>query len=395
MRRVICALLAALMLTGCTLSDNSKIEKPNTDGIISGVWISYNELSMKDKNGGNAEQFTKKITEMLDNCAELGINTVFLQVRPFCDAMYRSELFPWSEYLTGKQGGAVDYDPLEIAVNEAHKRGISLHAWINPFRISFDTDKSKLSEDNPALELLNDKSNEGRVTEADGGLYFCPASTENHKLVIDGAREIIQNYDVDGIHIDDYFYPSTDESVDKAYYEKYKQEGGKQKLDEWRLNVISSFVSQLYTAVKSENNDCVFSISPAGNINNNYEQEYADVKLWCSQRGYCDWIIPQLYYGFENELLPFDEACKAWEKLDTVGAVRMLYGIAAYKLDESDEEFNVGNGIIEKEISAAKSTSNYGGVVFFSYSALADESKRSEFESVKLSVFSQAAAEEG
>lgn len=394
MRRVICALLAVLMLTGCTLSDNSKSEKPNTDGIISGVWISYNELSMKDKNGGNAEQFTKKIAEMLDNCAELGINTVFLQVRPFCDAMYRSELFPWSEYLTGKQGGAVDYDPLKIAVNEAHKRGISLHAWINPFRISFDTDKSRLSEDNPALKLLNDNSKEVRVVEADGGLYFCPASTENHKLVIDGVREIIQNYDVDGIHIDDYFYPSTDERVDKAYYEKYKQEGGKQKLDEWRLNVISSFVSQLYTAVKSENTDCVFSISPAGNINNNYEQEYADVKLWCSQRGYCDWIIPQLYYGFENELLPFDEACKAWEKLDTVGAVRMLYGIAAYKLDESDEEFNVGNGIIEKEISAAKSTSNYGGVVFFSYSALADESKRSEFESVKLSVFSQAAVEE-
>lgn len=382
MRRVICALLAVLMLTGCTLSDNSKTEKSNTDGIISGVWISYNELSMKDKNGGDGEQFTKKIAEMLDNCTELGINTVFLQVRPFCDAMYRSELFPWSEYLTGKQGGAVDYDPLEIAVTEAHKRGISLHAWINPFRISFDTDKSKLSEDNPALKLLNDKTAEGRVVEADGGLYFCPASTENHKLVIDGVREIIRNYDVDGIHIDDYFYPSTDESVDKAYYEKYKQEGGKQKLDGWRLNVISSFVSQLYTAVKGENTDCVFSVSPAGNINNNYEQEYADVKLWCSQRGYCDWIIPQLYYGFENELMPFDEACRAWEKLDTVGAVRMLYGIAAYKLNESDEEFDVGNGIIEKEISAAKEMSNYGGVVFFSYSALADESKRSEFENL-------------
>lgn len=392
MKRFLCVMLVALLLfAGCTYSENSEKRSEN---IVSGVWISYSELSMKDKNGGDGEQFTRKITEMLDNCAKLGINTIFLQVRPFCDAMYHSEIFPWSEYLTGKQGTAVNYDPLEIAVTEAHKRGFSLHAWINPFRVSFDTDTKKLSEDNPAIKLLKDKNAEGRVVRADGGLYLCPASTENHKLVIDGVREIIRNYDVDGIHIDDYFYPSTEESVDKAYYEKYKRDGGGLSLEKWRLDMISSFVSQMYTAVKSENTDCVFSISPAGNINNNYEQEYADVKLWCSQRGYCDWIIPQLYYGFENELLSFDEACEAWSRLDTVGAVRMLYGVAAYKLNESDEEFDVGNGIMEKEISVASATDNYGGIVFFSYSALADESNGSEFKNISSSVFGKTISED-
>ncbi len=382
-----------LTLSSCAILDKSQKSKKPPGKEISAVWISYNELSMKDEDGGDEASFRKKIRKMFDNCAELGINTVFAQVRPFCDAMYPSEIFPWSAYLTGYQGDPVYYDPLEIMVDEAHERGMGLHAWINPFRVSFDTDTDKLSKKNPAKILLSDEKTKNRVVTADGGLYLCPASTENHKLIIDGVREIIQNYDVDGIHIDDYFYPSTDESVDKAFYDEYKNNGGKLFHDKWRLDVISAFVSQMYTAIKSENKDCVFSISPAGNINNNYEEEYADVERWCSERGYCDWIIPQLYYGFEDEVVPFGKACENWSKLDTIGAVRMIYGIAAYKINDSDEEFDAGNGIIEKEISAAKATDNYGGVAFFSYSALANPDFSEEFKNIKSSVFTETAAE--
>ena len=349
---------------------------------------------MKDENGGNEDSFRDKISEMFDNCADLGINTVFAQVRPFCDAMYPSEIFPWSAYLTGYQGDPVYYDPLEIMVEEAHERGLGLHAWINPFRVSFDTDTDKLSEKNPAKKLLSDKKTIDRVVTADGGLYLCPASTENHKLIIDGVREIIRNYEVDGIHIDDYFYPSTDISVDKTYYDEYKKNGGALFYDKWRLEVISSFVSQMYTAVKSERNDCVFSISPAGNINNNYEEEYADVERWCSEKGYCDWIIPQIYYGFENEVLPFDKACKSWSELDKTDDVRMIYGIPAYKVNSEEDEFKAGGGIIEKQISAAKATDNYGGVAFFSYSSLVDPDCKKEFENIKSSVFTELAPEE-
>lgn len=395
MKRVASLLLVIIFfLCGCEYQDKREKSQKPEGREISAVWISYSELSMKNENGGDAASFTEKFSKMLDNCANLGINTVFAQVRPFCDAMYPSEIFPWSEYLTGKQGEGVDYDPLKIMVEEAHERGIALHAWINPFRISFSQNTDGLSDENPGKKLLDDKNTQKRVVNADGGLYFCPASTENHKLVIDGVREIIRNYEIDGIHIDDYFYPSSDGSVDKDYYDEYKKKGGKLFLDTWRLDVISSFVSQMYTAIKSEDSDCIFSISPAGNISNNYEQEYADVELWCSQRGYCDWIIPQLYYGFEDELVPFDKACKRWAALDTIGAVRMIYGIGAYKLNDSDEEFDSGNGIIEKEISAAKKMNNYGGVAFFSYSALTETKNRVEFEKIKSSVFTESVPDE-
>lgn len=389
-----CLLLAMLTLSSCGIIEKSNNDKKPTGKEISAVWISYTELSMKDENGGNEDSFRDKISEMFDNCADLGINTVFAQVRPFCDAMYPSEIFPWSAYLTGYQGDPVYYDPLEIMVEEAHERGLGLHAWINPFRVSFDTDTDKLSEKNPAKKLLSDKKTIDRVVTADGGLYLCPASTENHKLIIDGVREIIRNYEVDGIHIDDYFYPSTDISVDKTYYDEYKKNGGALFYDKWRLEVISSFVSQMYTAVKSERNDCVFSISPAGNINNNYEEEYADVERWCSEKGYCDWIIPQIYYGFENEVLPFDKACKSWSELDKTDDVRMIYGIPAYKVNSEEDEFKAGGGIIEKQISAAKATDNYGGVAFFSYSSLVDPDCKKEFENIKSSVFTELAPEE-
>lgn len=389
-----CLLLAMLTLSSCGIIEKSKTEKKPKGKEISAVWISYTELSMKDENGGDEDSFRDKITEMFDNCAQLGINTVFAQVRPFCDAMYPSEIFPWSAYLTGYQGDPVYYDPLEIMVEEAHERGLGLHAWINPFRVSFDTDTDKLSEKNPAKKLLSDEKTKDRVVTADGGLYLCPASTENHKLIIDGVREIIRNYEVDGIHIDDYFYPSTDIGVDKTYYDEYKKNGGALFYDKWRLDVISSFVSQMYTAVKSERNDCIFSISPAGNINNNYEEEYADVERWCSEKGYCDWMIPQIYYGFENEALPFDKACKSWSELDKSDDVRMIYGIPAYKVNGEDEEFKAGGGIIEKQISVAKATDNYGGVAFFSYSSLVDPDFKREFENIKSSVFTELVPEE-
>ena len=285
MKRVFCLLLAMLLLCSCSVVGKPKNKKSNGKE-ISAVWISYTELSMIDEDGSDEASFRAKISTMFDKCEKLGINTVFAQVRPFCDAMYPSEIFPWSKYLTGYQGDPVYYDPLEIMVDEAHTRGMGLHAWINPFRVSFDTDLDKLSKKNPAKILLSDEKTKDRVVTADGGLYLSPASTENHKLIVDGVREIIRNYEVDGIHIDDYFYPSTDESVDKVYYDRYKKSGGKLFYDKWRLEVISSFVSQMYTAVKSERSDCVFSISPAGNITNNYEEEYADVERWCSEKGY-------------------------------------------------------------------------------------------------------------
>ena len=379
MKRILIPFLITLLLFGC--SSLPKEETPVQED-ISAVWIYFNELSMKSENGGTEKSFSNKINTIYDNCIAKGINTVFVQVRPCADAFYKSEIFPWSAYLTGTQGKAVNYDPLDIMVKLAHEKNLSVHAWINPFRIAFSDDKALLANNNPAIKWLDndDKNLSSRVVRANKGLYFSPASIEAQKLIIDGVREIVGNYDVDGIHIDDYFYPTTDKSVDSYYYEKYVKDSGKSELDEWRLNNISSFVSQMYSAVKSKNNECIFSISPAGNISNNYSQQYADVKLWCGEEGYADWIIPQLYYGFENEKLSFDKACDDWVSIHKEKNVKMICGIAAYKINDSDDEWDCGKGIIKKQLDYVKAKNDFYGAAYFSYSSITDKDNSAEFD---------------
>lgn len=383
MKRTMGLILAVIIFfSGCAVKNEEKT-KINETLQVSAVWIFYNELNMLDENGGTEESFKKKISDMFDNCVSHGINTVFLQVRPCADSFYDSSIFPWSHYLTGEQGKAVSYDPLEICVEEAHKRGLSIHAWINPFRIAFNDDVSKLNENHPAMKWIENKTSD--VVFVNGGIYFSPASLDAQRLVLDGVREIVKNYDIDGIHIDDYFYPSTEAKVDSAFYKKYTESGGELSLEEWRLNMISAFVSQMYSAVKSENEKCIFSVSPAGNIQNNYAEQYADVKLWCSQKGYADWIIPQIYYGFENDTLPFDTALTEWSEIHTNGEIKMIYGIAAYKVNDSDDEWIAGRGIIDKQLKLIKDNGAAYGVAFFSYSSITDEKRSAEFE--KLSTF--------
>lgn len=352
---------------------------------VCAVWMYYSEISMKEYGGGTEKQFREKADKMFKNCADMGINTVFYHVRPYCDAFYKSDIFPWSSYLTGTQGKAVDYDPLKIVIEIAHSYGITLHAWINPFRILNDNDYSVLSEDNPALKWIKEKS--PNVVNVNNGWYFCPGSPEAQKLIIDGVREIAENYDVDGIHIDDYFYPSTDKSVDSYFYDKYKSCGGELNLKNWRLNTVSAFVSQMYAASKAVSGKCVFSVSPAGNLLNNYNEQYADVKLWMAERGYADWIIPQLYYGFKNEILSFNIACDTWSSLKKTSDVKLIYGIGAYKINDSDEEWDCGNGIIDKQLDYILTEDNCFGAAFFSYSSMIDTKRQSEYSNIKAKLF--------
>ena len=390
MKKIISLLLCLLFLAGCSIIPD---EAPvNDSDRICAVWIYYSEISMEDFEGGTEKQFREKTEKMFRKCADMGINTVFYHVRPYCDAFYKSDLFPWSAYLTGKQGKAVKYDPLKIVIETAHSMGLSLHAWINPFRISSNTDVSRLSDDNPAIKWI--KSGSPDVVKLDNGYYFSPASPDAQKLIIDGVREIVEKYEVDGVHIDDYFYPSTDKSVDGVYYKKYKESGGELSLKKWRLDTVSAFVSGMYAAAKSRNGSCIFSISPQGNIINNYDEQFADVKLWLSKRGYADWIIPQLYYGFENEKLSFSLACNMWSALERCSDVKIIYGIGAYKINESDSEWNSGSGIIDKQLDLILSKENCYGAAFFSYSSLADKNRQAEYKHLKEKLFPDASSEQ-
>lgn len=401
-KRILCFFLFVGMLfglIGCTTQMEKEGVIPTVDATptqaqaksslskaeeMRAVWINYNELSMAQNSGGDAEQFREKIAGMFDKALALGLNTVFVHVRAFSDAFYRSELFPTSKYMTGTQGEDPGYDPLAIAVEEAHKRTLQIHAWINPYRVSLDTDFDKLCDTNPAKKWYLEKgASDPRLIVCDQGIYYNPASQEAQKLIIDGVREIISGYDVDGIHYDDYFYPSTEASIDKTSYQAYVDTGGKYTLEEWRRENINNFVSGVYSAVKSISPDVRISISPSANIEYNENKMYADVRLWAQTPGYCDDLIPQVYYGFENETLPFETVVRQWNELSTSNSVRLCFGLAFYKCGSVDEfassseasdsaryEWQRRDDIIVRQLQLIRSLSRYGGYALYSYASL-------------------------
>jgi len=302
---------------------------------------------------------------------------VFVHVRPFSDAIYPSEIFPWSDILTGTQGKNPGYDPLGILCELARQRGLRLHAWINPFRVTrMDKDLSSLAAGHPALAHGDD----GWVREAGGQYFWNPAVPEAHSLIYDGARELLRRYTLAGIHIDDYFYPTTAPSFDKAQYEGYLADGGVLGLHDWRREMISQFVAGLYRTVKQENPAAVLSVSPVADMEKNANLHYADVPRWLREPGYADWIIPQIYFGFENSALPFEATAKAWAALPRHEGCLVLPGLAAYKAGLEDafagagkDEWKNNKDIIAREVAFSRSL-GWEGFALFSYRGLFGDS---------------------
>jgi len=351
--------------------------KADASSELCGVWVSYTELSMKYEPIKGEAAFRAKAERIAADIAENGFNTVFLHVRPNSDSFYPSELFPWTSHLSGVQGVDPGYDALEIFCGLAKRYGLSVHAWINPFRVSTDPDVSLLSESNPARRILDDgdPENDARVIVIDDGIYYNPADSENHALIIAGIREIITGYDVAGVHIDDYFYPSQDEKIDEYQYREYLSRGGSLPLDEWRRSWVSSFVSAMYAAVKAVDPGLIVSVSPTGSIAMNRDRLYADVELWCAESGYCDLIIPQIYFGFQHGTLPFAETALRWSELVKSPDVKALYGLAAYKCGQEDayagayaSEWIDNSDLLSRQLALIRKLKRYDGFVLFSYS---------------------------
>ncbi len=360
---------------------------------IRAVWIYYNELSMQDVNGGTKEEFTNKAEEMTENIRAAGLNTVILQVRPFCDAFYPSALFPWSAYLTGTQGQGVDYDPLEIFLACAKEKGLSVQAWFNPYRVLLSTDWDKLADTNPAKQwYLAGKTENLLLT--DTGIYLNPASKEAQALILDGVRELLTKYDLDAVHIDDYFYPTTDESVDSELYAAYTAAGGKLSLSDWRRENVNTFLSGLYAAVKATDPSVHVVVSPGGDLARNYETLYADVARWAREPGFVDVLMPQLYYGFENESLPFSDTAAKWAALELADGVQLCFGLAAYKCGKEDAyagtgkaEWQQSTDILSRQLALCRGLSHYGGFAIYSYSSIfsenSTENAKKEWQNLK------------
>lgn len=381
-----------------TKNEEGYIPQQDT-GEFRGVWITYSELAVKDP-AFTEEQYVEKIAAMMDNLKAMGINAVFIHVRAFGDAFYNSSIFPWSAYLSGTQGVAPLYDPLQIAIEQAHAREIAVHAWLNPYRISTSTEVTALSENNPARGWLEAGDNTNVLTLSNG-LYYNPASTEAQNLIIRGIREILENYDVQGIHFDDYFYPSNEEGFDSADYNTYLEKGGQLDLTLWRRANVTALIVGTYNAVKEIKPDAVFGVSVSADITRNMNSLYADVKTWGSEPGYVDYICPQIYFGFDHTILPFEKTFQDWESIILADDVAMYTGLAVYKA--GNEDVNAGaeqedqatpryewmncSDIIKRQIEVCRKSKKNSGFAFFSYSYLCNseptEILQKEIEGIK------------
>ena len=334
---------------------------------IRGVWFSYLELKNAPKK--TEAEFSSYLDERFETLRKLSVNCVFVQVRPFADAIYESGIFPSSACVVKNRGEKLPFDFLKIITERAKSFSISVHAWINPYRI--------LSQEESGDCLFETKNGKTLsfpdVVSLDEGLYFSPASLKAQRLVILGVREILQNYDVDGIHIDDYFYPTTDGKIDEAFFEEYEESGGSLSLSEWRRENVNALVRGIYREVKESSKSRIFSISPGGNIEKNRDVYFADVEKWGSDEGFCDLLIPQIYFGFENENLPFEDCAKSWRKIVTNKNVSLCAGLALYKVGKDDpnagesgrNEWKTEESIIARQVDFLRNE-NYSGFCLYS-----------------------------
>ena len=343
--------------------EEEKSPAPAAPDEVRGVWLSYLDLGPMLQNRSRSA-FTSSIGEAFDQIRDLGLNTVFAQVRPFGDALYDSAYFPASYLFTGEEGGIGEapYDALEIMVEEAHSRGLRIEAWINPYRVRANGNKA-LSDDNPAWDLLES----GGAVRYDGGIYYDPGSEEARDLIVDGVREIVENYDVDGIHFDDYFYPAGAGSSFDA--ESYAASGSSMSLGNWRREQVNILVRRVYNAVGS---DKVFGISPAGNNENNYSSLYCDVEEWLTNPGYVDYICPQVYFGFNNSLKPYKSTVREFNDMISQSGVKLYVGLAAYKIGDSQygAEWASNTDIMARQVADARGLSRYGGFALYRYDSL-------------------------
>ena len=366
---IIFLLFIIYLLVPSATTDTKKEEREEKRA----VFISYIELG--NYLGGKDEETIKKsINDMLDNVKNFDFNMVILQVRSFSDAIYPSSIFPSSRSVVNNEGDELPFDILKYFIKKAHQKDLELHAWINPYRISNDTDTSIISKENPAYKLLNTYS----VKVIDNiGIYYNPASSEVESLILDGIEEIIKNYDVDGIHFDDYFYPKSND-IDSTDYEKAYKDNNSLTLQEYRLNTISSLIRKTYKLIKSYDKSILFGISPDGNINNNYNSNYVDTRKFCTEEGYLDYIMPQVYYGFLNSTKPFEDTVKSWNNLIT-NNIELIPALAFYKTGNIDNYAKEGanewveyNNIIAREVMLSRELSNYSGFALFRYDSIFD-----------------------
>jgi uncharacterized lipoprotein YddW (UPF0748 family) len=302
-------------------------EPPAAPREFRGVWVAtVGNIDWPTKPGESTEQQQREAIAILDRCAELNINAVILQVRPAADALYKSDIEPWSYYLTGEQGKAPEpfYDPLKFWIDESHARGIELHAWFNPYRAKAGGTKYALAPNHIT------KTHPELVREFNGWQWMDPGEPAARDWTVKVFMDVARRYDVDGLHIDDYFYPYPEylngqQFPDAESYARYQKTGGKLSRDDWRRDNINITIQRIYEGLKKEKRTVRFGISPFGLGHKRpegvkgfdpYDKLYADTELWL-EKGWCDYLTPQLYWKITAPQQPFETLVKFWVKANT------------------------------------------------------------------------------
>lgn len=336
------------------------------------VWFTMMDFE-NALSGRSYEEFSDYISELFTKIKDTGFNTVYVHVRPYNDAYYQSEMFPLSAVCP------TEYDPFETILEKSHSLNLSVHAWINPMRCMTDEEMKNLDSKYKIKQWYDDSEKKGTyIVDVEGRWYLNPAYEEVREFICDGVDELLKKYSIDGIHIDDYFYPTQNEDFDKAAFEKSDETNP----ESWRTENINLMVQGIYKTIKEHNEKVLFGISPQGNIAINQSDLYADVTKWISEKGFCDYIVPQLYYGFKNESKPFKETFLEWKNLNTCEDVMLVAGVCMYKIGSEDKWAGSGKNewIDDKNIPSRQIEfvfENDSSVAVYSIDSLFD-SKNSE-----------------
>ncbi|WP_291403242.1 family 10 glycosylhydrolase [Daejeonella sp.] len=354
------------------LANSQNITNPKRE--FRGVWIAtVANIDWPSKPGLNSDIQKSELIRILDAHHKTGINAVIFQIRPATDALYGKSRELWSRFLTGTQGKAPTpyYDPLEFAIEEAHKRGMELHAWFNPYRATFD-----LIDFNTSPNHITKQKPEWFFTYG-GKKLFNPGLPEVRQYIVDVILDVVKNYDIDGVHFDDYFYPYPEANQPLKDSETFKKHGsGFKNIDDWRRNNVDTLIHALSNNIRITKKHVKFGISPfgiwrnksqdpLGSVSNGFDgygKLYADARKWV-QRGWIDYLNPQIYFPFGYQVAPYDKLTDWWA--DNAFGKHVYIGQAAYRATENRLGWS-NRQQIPDQIRYLRKNSNIQGSVFFS-----------------------------
>lgn len=376
---------AAPVSSSAAQTSQAAVPTTTVENEMRAVWVPYLTLDRSGQSDKSEAAFISMFTQIVQNTKAKGMNALIVHVRAFGDALYPSKYYPWSHLTGNTQGVNPGYDPLKDMVNITHKAGLKFHAWINPLRIQLGNTPSILAQNSPWNTFHNDSTKTSWAVSYKGGKYLDPGWEGVRQYIADGVAEIVKNYAVDGVQFDDYFYPDEGKAFDQASYQAYctgKKGGEALSLADWRCANINDLISRTYRVVKENRAAVVFGVSPQGNLTNDREIG-ADASAWCQAQGYVDYVCPQLYYNYDNPILPYEKAVQTWKNLVTAKNVKLYFGLGLYKTDTDVDSGSWKNSIdiMARQIQTGRAQ-KCNGFMFYAYDDMISQNRQQEVRNV-------------